>query len=66
MPQNLLRIEDVARLLCVPRQRCYELFRQGRIPGLVRLGRQLRVQPDRLHEFINRGGAPLAAEEHQD
>lgn len=59
MDTNLLRIRDVAFRMDVPLQRAYELARTGVIPGVVRLGRQIRVNPQKLQEFIEQGGAPL-------
>lgn len=61
MPLNLLRVRDVASALDVPLQRAYELVRVGTIPGVVRIGRQLRVNPTSLQKFIESGGAPLNA-----
>jgi hypothetical protein len=59
MPASLLRIRDVASIMDVPLQRAYELARIGMIPGVVRIGRQIRVDPEKLQEFIDGGGVPL-------
>jgi excisionase family DNA binding protein len=59
MAVKLLRIKEVAALIDVPVQRGYELARTGGIPGVVRFGRQIRVDPDRLQRFLESGGAPL-------
>lgn len=56
--KQLLRITDVAEILDVTTARAYELARTGILPT-VRLGRQLRVDADRLQEWINSGGQPL-------
>ena len=50
-----------AERLAVTLNRFYELVRQGIVPPgvVVRLGRQLRVHPERLEEFIARGGQAL-------
>jgi excisionase family DNA binding protein len=56
--RKLLRVSEVANLLDVTLPRAYEMARHGIIP-VVRLGRQLRVDPDRLAEWINRGGTRL-------
>ena len=55
---RLLRIPEVAEILSVKRARAYELVRVGILP-VVRLGRQLRVDPERLDEFLRAGGADL-------
>jgi excisionase family DNA binding protein len=59
MTQKLLRIEEVADILDVNRYRAYELARTGVLP-VVRLGRQIRVDPARLAAWIEAGGAPAA------
>ena len=62
MASNLLRIRDVASIMDVPLQRAYELARTGTIPGVVRIGRQIRVNPVLLEKFIESGGAPLSGD----
>ncbi len=60
--RKLLRIEDVAEILDVSMGRAYELARAGVLP-VVRLGRQLRVDPRSLEAFLQGGGeAPPDAE----
>lgn len=56
--ESLLKVEQVAALLNVPRARAYELIRQGLLPA-VRLGKQVRVHPAQLEGFIANGGQPL-------
>ena len=58
MPQELLTVPEAARLLRVKVARGYELARTGQIPT-VRLGRQVRVDAERLAVFIREGGASL-------
>ena len=58
MSKKLLRISEVAQVLDVPLARAYEMAREGIIP-VVRLGRQLRVDPARFEEWIESGGQPL-------
>jgi excisionase family DNA binding protein len=55
----LLTMEKVATRLGITKARSYELARENIIPT-VRLGRQLRVDPDRLEEFIKNGGQALS------
>jgi excisionase family DNA binding protein len=62
MPEKLLRMSEVAALIDTSLPRAYELVRQGVIPGVVRLGRQIRVNPDVLAKWITQGGdAPTGA-----
>src|SRR4051794_1295745 len=49
--KKLLRIDEVAALLDVRVQRAYELSRRGLLP-VVRLGRQVRVDPDQLEAWL--------------
>ena len=58
MSTKLLDAPEVAEILNVSRARVYELVRQGVIP-VVRLGRQVRVDPDRLRAWIAEGGQAL-------
>ncbi len=55
----LLTAEQAATLLNVRRGRIYELARDGRLVGAVRIGRQLRVAEAALREFVRRGGEGL-------
>ena len=55
---KLLRIDDVAELLDVSRARAYDLVREGLLP-VVRLGRQVRVDPNKLEAWLDAGGIGL-------
>jgi excisionase family DNA binding protein len=59
---SLLRIRDAAKILDVSSARLYALIGQGVVPRgvAVRIGRQLRVDPDALQLWIKDGGQPLA------
>ena len=57
---KLIRIPEAAARLDVSVARAYELARTGTIPT-VRLGRQLRVDPRKLDQWIDDGGARLGA-----
>ena len=54
----LLMVSEVATRLKVSDARVYELVRSGILPG-VRIGRQVRVDPKKLDEFVRSGGAAL-------
>jgi excisionase family DNA binding protein len=58
MSAELLTVEEVAQILRVTKQRAYELCRQDVLPH-VRLGRQIRIHPDRLSEWLAHGGLGL-------
>lgn len=60
MPEKLLRMSEVAALIDTSLPRAYELVRQGVIPGVVRLGRQIRVNPDVLARWMNQDGGATA------
>lgn len=60
MQNPLLTIAEVAQLLSVSRARAYALARSNIVP-VVRLGRQVRVHPERLQEFLREGGADLCS-----
>lgn len=57
MADKLLRIPKVAEIIDTSVPRAYELVRLGVIPGVVRLGRQIRVNPNALAEWMAGGGA---------
>ena len=53
-----LTLKQVAEILQVSEARTQELAREGILP-VIRLGRQYRVDPDQLAEFIAGGGRAL-------
>lgn len=57
----LLTLPQVAEILGVREQKVYIMARQGMFP-VVRLGRQLRTDPDKLQEWIDRGGQTITEE----
>jgi putative molybdopterin biosynthesis protein len=57
--KKLLSVEEVAPILGVSVARAYELCRTELLPH-VRLGRQVRINPDQLNAFIESGGKCLA------
>ena len=54
--RRLITIDEVADWLAVSKQRAYELARRGVIP-VVRVGRQVRVDPESLEQWIQEGGS---------
>ncbi len=57
--RTLLRISEVAGILNCSVARCYDMARSQILP-VVRLGRQLRVDPGKLEQWIGDGGHALA------
>ncbi|MGH7883446.1 MAG: helix-turn-helix domain-containing protein [Candidatus Dormibacteraceae bacterium] len=51
LPVELLRSEEVARILGVSRTKAYEMMASGRLP-VVRFDRTVRVPMGRLREWI--------------
>ncbi len=56
--RSLLLIGEVASILKVSPQRTYEMAREGLLP-VIRLGRQIRVDPMQLEQFLAEGGKSL-------
>lgn len=59
---KLLKMDEVAEILDVTRDRAYALARDGTIP-VVYIGRQVRVEEGKLIAFINKGGKQLNKKE---
>ena len=59
---RLLTVPEVADALQVPLARVYQLVRHGLLPG-VYVGRQVRVDPGSLEEWVAQGGRQLPAQE---
>jgi excisionase family DNA binding protein len=62
---KLLRLGEVAEMLDVPPARVYEMARRGLLP-VVRMGRQVRVDPEQLETWIEAGGQPLPVDDSSD
>ena len=60
---ELLNADELAALLRINRPRAYELMRENKIAGVVRLGRQVRVLRSELQRFLESGGRGLSTEE---
>jgi excisionase family DNA binding protein len=59
--QQLLTLQQTANILAVKYPRAAEMVRTGTLPAecVVRLGRQIRVNPDALEQFLQNGGRAL-------
>lgn len=59
---ELLRMDQAARVLNVGRSTIYTLAQSGQLPGVIRVGRSLRVSRRRLLEWIeDNASAPAAS-----
>ena len=56
MNAKLITIPEAASVLAVTERRAYHLARSGQLP-VVYLGRQVRIDPEALREFIRDGGS---------
>ena len=54
-PAKMLRVDEVAEILDLTSARVYALARLELLP-VIRLGRQIRVDPRALRVFIDEGG----------
>ena len=50
---RLMRIPEVAERLSVSVARAYELAASGELPGVVRIGRSVRIRRDRLDAWLD-------------
>lgn len=57
--KKLIRVSAAAEILDVPEERVYKMAREGLIP-VVRVGRQLRIDPEQLSKWISQGGKTLS------
>lgn len=57
--RRLGTMQDVADTLAIPVASAYDLARADRLPGLVRVGRLVRVDLDALDRWIEAGGQSL-------
>jgi len=60
MTRNLLlTLKETADILRISYARAAELARTGLLPGVVHIGRQVRINADSLEAFIASGGKAL-------
>ena len=58
MNRKLLKISEASNIINCSRSRTAALVRMGILPA-VRLGRQIRIDPNKSQAFIEQGGQPL-------
>lgn len=49
---RLMKVSEVAEWLGVHQESVYRLIRERRLPGVVRIGRTVRIREDRLLEWL--------------
>ncbi|MBA3779737.1 MAG: helix-turn-helix domain-containing protein [Chloroflexi bacterium] len=54
---QLLKIPEAAARLRISRSRAYEMAQAGELPGLMRVGKLLRVSARRLDEWVDQASA---------
>ncbi len=54
----VLTVDEAARLLRVNRKTLYEAIRAGEVPGVVRVGRSIRIGRDALLRWMEGNGSP--------
>lgn len=59
MSKRMLRVPAVSERLDITDQRTWELIRRRMLPGVVRIGRQIRVDEEVLEGWIKQGGCAL-------
>ena len=60
--KQLVKVKEAAQILNVDRHRMYELAREILPSGVVvRIGRQIRFDPDALQVWITKGGTKEGA-----
>ena len=55
-PRKLLSVKAISERCDIPESTVYEMARQNRIGGVVRLGRKLRFDPDKFEAWLDAGG----------
>lgn len=57
---------DVSRVLPIPLSSLYDHARSGRIPGVVRVGRRVLFDLDKLDEWLGQGGETRGGGSHHN
>jgi excisionase family DNA binding protein len=59
----VLTVDEAARLLRVNRKTLYEAVRAGEVPGVVRVGRSIRIGREALLRWMEGNGSPALGDE---
>ncbi|MDC0708770.1 helix-turn-helix domain-containing protein [Stigmatella sp. ncwal1] len=60
---DVLTVEEAAAFLRVNRKTLYEAVRLGSIPGVIRIGRSIRISRSTLLGWVQGNGGPALGEE---
>ena len=60
---TLLTVGDVADLLRTSRKSVYALIERGQLPGVVRIGRRVRVRQDALVDWLRQNTHAIAGKD---
>jgi excisionase family DNA binding protein len=58
----LLTADEVASLLRTSRVAVYSMIDRGQLPGVIKIGRRVRVERDVLLQFLRQNRVPSAQE----
>lgn len=58
--EALLTVDEAAAMLRVNRKTLYEAIRLGEVPGVVHVGRTIRIGRVALHAWISGGMRPVS------
>jgi len=61
--EQVLTVDGAARLLRVNRKTLYEAIRAGEVPGVVRVGRSIRIGRDALLRWMEGNGSPALGDD---
>ena len=59
----VLTVDEAARLLRVNRKTLYDAVRDGRVPGVIRLGRSIRIGRTALLGWLQGNGSPALGDD---
>ena len=59
----VLTVDEAARLLRVNRKTLYDAVRAGAVPGVVRVGRSIRISREALLRWIEGNGSPALGDD---
>ena len=60
---SVLTVDEAARLLRVNRKTLYDAVREGRVPGVIRLGRSIRIGRTALLGWLQGNGSPALGDD---
>ena len=63
MPSNLMKIPEVAELLRLSERNAYDMCREGKLPGVAKVGGKWRVEKDSHIAWLKAGGEARRREE---